>query len=240
MLNKPLLFVKNIDREGPGLLQILCEQNGIPYQIKEGHERMQLGDASRYAGIILLGGPQSANDEDETMRHLVNWTQGVLTQSIPMLGICLGLQVMCKAIGGRVIAASQKEIGFFHQGAEAYTVTRTEASLNDRLMQSLPQQFRVFQLHGEMVETPHGDSNCVLLGKGKPCPAQIFRLSDKAYGFQCHMELTETLLNTWLSEDEDLKKLDRTRLLAEYKEIQSELSENTETIFNNFMALMET
>ena len=93
-------FIQNTSSEGPGYLEELLQHWKIKYQICS----LQHGDALPAVrlkdAVIVLGGPMSANDQTHSMRNLLKWSQTLLEKQIPVLGICLGLQVLVKAAGG--------------------------------------------------------------------------------------------------------------------------------------------
>lgn len=227
-----LLIVKNIEREGPGLLQGLLEEHHISHEIIEASD--PIPDEIKAKAVVVLGGPPSANDTDERMhKELALAKQAVDTQT-PYLGICLGMQVLVKAAGGNVVKNSVKEIGFIDSEGNPYIVETTKVSENDPLMAGLGRTERVFQLHGETVELTDAME---LLASGKHCQNQVVRVGDNAYGIQSHFELTPEMLAIWASEDPDLIPLGVQELTMQFREIKSEYTKTGQTFFANFLKI---
>src|SRR5487761_1756747 len=189
-----VLIVKNVSREGPGLLERVLAEHEIMYDIVDLDGGQAFPSPVDYRALIVLGGPDSANDASEKMQTELAQIKLAVDKSVPYLGICLGLQVLVKASGGNVVPAAQKEIGFTYQAGQPYTVTLTDAGKQDALFAGLPETLGVFQLHGETVELTEGMQ---LLATGRDCPNQVVKVGEHAYGIQSHFELTEPMLHSW-------------------------------------------
>lgn len=111
-----------------------------------------------------------------------------------------------------------------------YTVSLTTAGRLDPLFEGLPENFRVFQLHGETI-VPAQDMHT--LGTGEFCTQQVVRYH-KAYGLQCHFELTRELFELWLHEDPDLQKQDPNALRYQFEAIFEEYTNTGIQLFHNF------
>lgn len=232
-MNK-ILIVKNITREVPGLLQGVLEQDDIAYDVVDLNQGETFPDPTEYAALVVLGGPDSANDDTDKMRVELQQVKAALDNSIPYLGICLGMQVLVKAAGGRVLKAEQKEIGFKDPNGLNYTVSVTETGTSDPLLNGLDAELTVFQLHGETVELT---DSMTLLASGKYCKNQIVKVADKAYGIQSHFEVTPEVLEVWAEKDPDLIPIGNERLQTEYGEIKDSYTRIGETLFRNFLTV---
>ena len=231
-MHDQLLIVQNIAHEGAGLLQDLLHEHNIGFELHDLSQGGMLPDPRQFAGMVVLGGPQSANDTTVQIRHETQCIGDALETGIPILGICLGLQLMVKAGGGRVVPCPVKETGFHEPDGEPYTVRLTTEGRHDRLFAGLPEQLRVFQLHGETVVP---DEGMALLATGRGCPAQVVRIGRNAWGLQCHFELTRPMLERWTHLDHDLASMDRAALLAEFDSIHDEYTRTGRTILSNFL-----
>lgn len=231
-MRNQVLIVQNIAHEGPGLLLDLLHERSIGFECVDLSKGELIPDPRGYACIVVLGGPQSANDSTPAMVHEIGRVRETLDAGIPCLGICLGLQVMVKAAGGSVISAPAKETGFHEPDGTPYTVTLTPEGRNDPLFRGLPDQLRVFQLHGETVLPVEG---MTLLGTGAGCRNQVVRIGERAWGLQCHFEMTRSMFETWTHLDPDLRVMGGDRLLAEFDRIREEYTDTGRRLLLNFL-----
>jgi GMP synthase (glutamine-hydrolysing) len=231
---KKMLIVKNIKREGPGLLEGVLKANTIAFDLVDLDAGQDFPPPQSYQALVVLGGPDSANDTTGKMIAELHHVRIAIEQGIPYLGICLGLQVAVKAAGGSVIPGVVKEIGLLDPNNKPYTVQVTNEGTSDPLLQDLDATLRVFQLHGETVEiTP----NMQILATGEYCRNQIIKIRPNAYGIQSHFELTPKMLAIWASEDSDLMLLDKDKLLQDFAAIQKVYAHTGETLLRNFIHL---
>ncbi len=234
-MNKGFLIVKNITREGPGLLEELLKEKNISYTVANLHTGESLPAPEHYGAVVMLGGPDSANDETPKMQSERAFMKTVLENKIPFIGICLGLQVMVKVAGGEVYKGPFKEIGFRdHQGQPFEVIMRTQAKDHDPLFAGMGENFRVFQLHGETVKLT---ASMQQLAVGRLIKNQIVKIGDTAYGIQCHFELTPAMFEQWITEDPDLLKLDRAMLRSEFEAIKTEYTHVGHQLFGNFIKI---
>jgi GMP synthase (glutamine-hydrolysing) len=157
-------------------------------------------DISRYNALIILGGPQMP-DQGKQYPHLneeMRCIEEALKREIPVLGICLGAQLVAYTLGGMVRPMKEWEIGW-------YDLEPTPAAAADPVFCSLTQAHPVFQWHGYTFDIPAG---AVHLAKSASCTNQVFRYGHNAYGLQCHLELDERLINRWLALPEYLQDLE--------------------------------
>ncbi len=147
---------------------------------------------SRYDALVVYGGVQSANDGpdkpyiDEEIDLISNWAQA----GRPVLGICLGAQMLSKALGGEVKRRSDRrfEIGF------------RQIAPTDESNGFLSRPGRFYQWHGEGFTIPQG---AVHLAQSRDFPNQAFRYGHSAYGFQFHPEVTVQIMSGWIGHNED-------------------------------------
>lgn len=234
MTERPVLFVKNITREGPGLLENILDQKGIGHKTVDLNNGGKLPNPTKYKAVVVLGGPDSANDTGPKMTQELAWIRRVINEKIPYLGICLGMQTLVKAAGGEVIISEPGEIGFIGPDNKPFTVTLTEEGKRDPLLLGLPEKPQVFHLHGETVVRP---DNVQLLATGDFVENQIVKVGENAYGIQSHFELTPGMLATWAEQDRDLAGFDRDELIQYSTQIQKEYAQTAWTLFTNFLEM---
>jgi GMP synthase-like glutamine amidotransferase len=139
-----------------------------------------LPDIHRVDLLILLGGPMSVNDESHYpwLKAEKAFLAQVIAANKPVVGICLGAQLIACCQGARVYSNYAKEIGWF----DIHALPATGDVL------PLPSTMRVFHWHGETFELP---TNAVLLASSEACNNQIFQLGPRVIGLQCHLETTD-------------------------------------------------
>jgi GMP synthase (glutamine-hydrolysing) len=186
-----LLVLQHIACEHLGLIEPALKERGMEYRyVRPFAGELLPKDLAGWDGVIALGGPMSANDGErlgfiaDELRLLTK----VLETGMPALGICLGAQLIAKAAGGEVTAGEEREIGW-------YPLTLTEDGEKDRLLTGLPDTFPVFQWHGETFDIPRG---AVRLAGSERYANQAFRLGEKVYGLQFHLETTAPMIIEWL------------------------------------------
>lgn len=233
-MEKEILIVKNTTEEGPGLLEELLIERGIYYHMVDLQKGEPFPAVENYVAVVVLGGPDSANDENQKMAIELQRIREILAARIPYLGICLGLQTLVKAAGGMVIKSPVKEVGFRGPDGEYFTVELSPEGVHDRLFKGLGHSLKVFHLHGETVDLK---ASMTLLGTGKFCRNQIVKVGDNAYGLQCHFELTEPMFESWISEDPDLLQLDSRALRADLQAIKAAYIQTGRQLFMNFLEI---
>lgn len=232
-------MVKNIEREGPGLLQPILDAHNISVDIVE--NPTECPSPVGYKAVLVYGGPDSANDETEKMQTELSRIKEALDNQIPYLGICLGMQALVKAAGGSVVRAGEgmasgdsKEVGFIDPNGVNYGIVLHAQGKKDPLFAGLPAQLGVFQLHSETVLLNTGMN---MLALGEFCLAQAVRVGKNAYGIQSHFELTPEMLGVWAREDPDLQPIGEETLKKQFAAIQYEYTKTGEKLFTNFLKI---
>jgi len=183
---RPVLIVLHQERSSPGRVGQLLVEKGYRLDIR----RPVLGDRlpstlAEHAGAVVFGGPMSANDTDDFVKTEINWLDVPLREKRPLLGICLGAQMLVRQLGGKVQANADgsTEIGW-------YPLRPTEKG---RLLMHWPRM--VYHFHREGFDLPHGAE---LLAEGDTYPNQAFRYDGRAWGLQFHAELTRAMMHRWV------------------------------------------
>jgi GMP synthase (glutamine-hydrolysing) len=148
-------------------------------------------DYPRAGALILMGGPMSANDPDPWVRDELQLIKRAMKQGIPVLGVCLGAQMVAKALGSRVYRNPVREIGWF-------PIEWQPAAARDALFHGLNGPETVFHWHGETFGLPSGS---VWLAASERCQNQAFRYGDNVYGLQFHLEVTPDMIAEWTRQD---------------------------------------
>lgn len=187
-----ILVFKHVAAEPLGTLDPLIRARGhrIRFVNFERHPDAR-PRVDKYDGLIVLGGPMNI-DQADRYPHLATEARAVeqaLELGKPVLGICLGAQIIAHALGSRVYPSEQAEIGW-------YPLTPTAAAARDPVLAPLPAGHPMFQWHGCTFDLPAGAE---LLATGQHCVNQAFRYGEAGYGFQFHMEMDRALVSRWLS-----------------------------------------
>ncbi len=230
--SKKILVIKNITHEGLGLMGEVLGEYGIVYDIVDPSKCLIMPDLENYSLIIIMGGPDSANDGSDKIITVINFIKNAFQKKIPVFGVCLGMQLIGKISGARVYESPVKEIGFKHDKNAWYEVTLTPEGVIDPLFKGLPKRFKVFQLHGETIEL---EPNLKLLGTGKYCTNQIIKVGFNNYGIQYHFELTEQMFDEWLIKAPELTEVDKDTLREEYEVVKSEMKTIGKKFFKNLL-----
>jgi len=187
-----LLVFQHVAAEPLGTLDPLIRRRGhrIRFANFERHPDLQ-PNVDRYRGLIVLGGPM--NVEDHAHRaHLLTEMRAIermLELGRPVLGICLGAQLLAHVLGAPVVRHEQPEIGW-------YRLRTTEAGRADPVLAPLGDGTPVFQWHRYRFDVP---TDATHLARTDSCEQQAFRYGDNAYGFQFHMEMDQPLIERWLA-----------------------------------------
>lgn len=189
---KPVAIFRHAPTEGPGYLADFLDVHGIPWQLI----RIDAGDSlpesvESCSGLVFMGGPMSVNDPLPWIAPLLALIRSAVAVDIPVLGHCLGGQLISKALGGTVGSNPVKEIGW---GALS-VADNTEA----RRWFGDTGHFLGFHWHGETFTLPVG---AIGILSSAYCANQAFSLG-KHLGFQCHIEMTETMVREWCAIGKD-------------------------------------
>lgn len=182
----PIAIFRHAPTEGPGYFAEFLDRRAIPWCLI----RIDAGDAlpvsvAEFSGLAFMGGPMSVNDDLPWITPVLALIRGAVDADIPVLGHCLGGQLMSKALGGRVGRNPVKEIGW----------GRLEVADNAEARQWFGEvpAFEGFHWHGETFSLPEG---AVGVLSSAHCANQAFALG-KHLAFQCHIEMTDAMVREW-------------------------------------------
>lgn len=189
---KPVVIFRHALTEGAGYLGTFLEQHAIPWcevRIDKGHAVPEHMD--EFSGMVLMGGPMSVNDDLPWIPPLLALIREAIDKDIPVLGHCLGGQLMSKALGGVVSKNPIKEIGWGQ--VRVLDNPLAQAWLGDL------QGFNSFHWHGETFSIPQGATHILA---SEYCANQAYVMG-KHIGFQCHIEMVPEMVKVWCQNGED-------------------------------------
>ena len=183
----PVAIFRHFPIEGPGYFATFLELHGIPWQLI----RIDAGDAvpsdiSAFSGLAFMGGPMSVNDELPWIAPVLALIRAAQVADMPVLGHCLGGQLMAKALGGTVSRNPVKEIGW------GDVTVADDADAAHWFGHAVP-AFRSFHWHGETFTIPPGARRLL---SSTHCVNQAFSLGN-SLGMQCHIEMTPQMIDSW-------------------------------------------
>jgi GMP synthase-like glutamine amidotransferase len=186
-----VLAFRHVPFEGAGLLETALARRGIELQYIDLYRGGAPPDAADADGLVFLGGPMSVNDDLPYLRVEEGIIRAAMERGQPVLGICLGSQLIARATGARVYKNRVKEIGWFD-------IHLTDRAAKDGLFDAMNRTENVFHWHGETFDLPDGAE---LLALSERCVNQAFRLGDRTYGLQFHLEVTPEMIADWMRQD---------------------------------------
>jgi len=185
-----VLAFRHVPLEGIGTIAEALDRHGITCQTIDAGDPCDLV-TTNHDGLILMGGPMSANDDLPWIARELAAIRDAAARGIPVLGICLGAQLIARALAARVYRNPEREIGWGE-------VHWTESAGNDPLFRGFTGCANVFQWHGETFDLPPGATH---LSFSEACRNQVFRVGN-IYGLQFHLEVTPEMIASWLDQDE--------------------------------------
>ena len=192
MARPKILVFQHVPFEPLGTLDPLLKEAGFRIRyVNFGREPTARPALDRYAALIVLGGPMNA-DQIDAHPNLVTEVEIIreaVERDMSVLGICLGAQLLAKALGGSVARNKVPEIGWHH-------VQLTEAGSREPILAAFDSSQEVFQWHEDGISLP---PDAVCLAGSAASPVQAFRYGEHAFGFQFHLEASRTLIERWLT-----------------------------------------
>lgn len=187
----PVAILTHVPFESPGLIVPVLDRAGLEIRWLSIGETIAQADLPATDAVILMGGPMSANDPDLWVDTELDLIRRAIAANVPVLGICLGSQLIAKALGARVHPGPTKEIGW-------YPLLLTGAGREDPLLEGVPDGAFLFQWHGETFDIPAGAE---WLARTETCPHQAFRYGRFVYALQFHPEVTPNMIDDWLAQE---------------------------------------
>ncbi|OGF45227.1 MAG: hypothetical protein A2231_00380 [Candidatus Firestonebacteria bacterium RIFOXYA2_FULL_40_8] len=225
MYNK-ILIVKHVENEGAGTLETFFKGRGfVPIILELAKGESFPEDVKEYKAVIVMGGPMNVYEEEKYyfLKEENIFIKEILKEKIPFLGVCLGAQLLAKALGAKIKKAPMKEIGW-------YEIDLTKEGEGDPIFKNTRQKFNVFQWHEDMFELP---KKSTLLSVSDNGINQAFKYGENAYGFQFHIEATPQMIESWLKNE--LLAEERSKIILESYKNKVEYERRAHVIYSNFL-----
>lgn len=231
--------IRHIGIEGLGSIEDVLSGSHITPVYFDTWKTALPQDLSAYKAFIILGGPMGVYEQDRYpfIGDELQLIQKARKAGLPLIGICLGSQMLAQALGGRVYRGGTKEIGW-------YNVTLSGQAQDDPVFSSLSGEgskaLKVFQWHGDTYDLPPG---AVLLAGSALFPNQAFRIDDSIYGLQFHVEIKEADVASWIKaykeEIDSLKQpLDIDQIHRDTQSYIGDLNNASTRFFKQFVSLI--
>ena len=189
-MRRTVLVFRHVPHEGLGTLAAALRRARLAIRLVDTPRTKRLPDPRRFAGLIVMGGPQAVYQKNQFpfLKKELSALRAAIGAGRPVLGVCLGAQLIAHALGARVYPNRHKEIGWFR-------ARRTAAGGRDPLYGRTPAAPTVFQWHGDTFDLPRGARR---LATAPLCRNQAFVHGTNTYGIQVHWEINAALVSEWL------------------------------------------
>ena len=210
-----VLVIQNSSAEGLGSLESLLVKDG--FRLQTIFAKKEKIPQNEYSLLVVLGAPESANDNLDYLKNEITLIRKFVKKEKPVLGICLGSQLIAKSFDAQVFRGLKKEIGFYHD---------LHIENKSKLFLGFEDPFTVFHWHGDTFDLPQ---NAIRLVSSSDYANQAFLL-ETAVGIQFHIEVTDEMIRLWL--DKSQKELSEASYINPNK-IKQEISINLPKVKKN-------
>jgi GMP synthase (glutamine-hydrolysing) len=223
---RSVLILQHVPWERPAILGDVLDTNSLHFTTRSflyGPPPLALSEIS---GLVVLGGPMNALDYERhpALRDEEDLVRAVVDADIPLLGVCLGHQIIAAALGARLHSGVANEVG----------IGTVDVLVDDPVMGASGSVSPVLHWHQDVVEAPDG---ATVLASSSETPNQAFRLGDSIFAMQFHVEVDKHMLERWLAVDDmvdDLSPEVRLSLQADFAAAAPRMRETADRAFGEF------
>lgn len=232
----PVAVFRHVPHETLGRLAPALRRRGLDVRdIQAWRPGAVFPSVSDVRALVVMGGPMGVYEQSRHpfLTREIEFIRGAVAADKPVLGICLGSQLIAAALGARVYPNADKEIGWYPLAAEP-------AAGDDFLFSGWPAASIIFQWHGDTFDLPAGAAH---LFSSPLCRHQAFRFGKNVYGLQFHPEVDDAMIRDWLGQPDADRELapfgagKREQIERDTRSHLEDLSRRTEAVFDNFARL---
>lgn len=225
-----ILVFRHVPFEDIGLIRPVLESQSVKIDYADLYlNPPERPDPAAYHALIFMGGPMSVNDDLPYIHEELDIIARAAARRQPVLGICLGAQLIAKAMGARVYRNAVKEVGW-------YPIHLTEAAAHDPLLASLESPREVLHWHGETFDLPEGATH---LAWSPACRNQAFHIGKFLYGFQFHLEATPEMIADWCTQDANCGDVRELTAPIDPQRNRESLRDLSQQVFNRWGQLVQ-
>ncbi len=219
---KPIFIFRHVASEGAGYFGDFLKRHQIPFRIILLDEGEAVPESLiETSALVLMGGPMSVNDDINWIEPELNLIRQAVKHDMPVLGHCLGGQLISKALGGSIGTNPVKELGWL-------AVEKQHNSAAQDWLAELPDQFTTFHWHGETFTIPEGATNIL---SSQYCPNQAFVMGN-TLAMQCHVEMTPNMVIDWATMHAD-DIATPTATIQSHEQLTTDLDNKISTLQNH-------
>ncbi len=226
-----VLIIKNVASEGPGTIADYLDNKGMAYTILDIFDcKLEIPDVRDFSHLIIMGGPMAVYEiEDESNMHFEKaMIRAFILSKKPVLGICLGAQMIAHALKANVFFGGTAEVGW-------YNVDITQDGMDDPVFSTIAVNkepyAEVFQWHGDTFDLP---KDSVRLSSSEVYENQAFRYKENVYGLQFHIEVTPEMIKEWFVNDKSDKSKE---MFEKSEEVCPEYNKRAMDFYDKFFSI---
>ena len=231
---KKIIVLQHIDSETPGILGDILSARGFTLSILHSDQGLLIPEKmDEAAGLVVMGGPMGVYEEEKYpfIRSEIRLIQDAVKNQKPVLGICLGSQLLAAALGARVYKGKKKEIGW-------HPVRLIGEGKKDPLWKGHSETLMPLHWHGDVFDLPQ---DAIPLASSGLTRHQAFRYGKNAYGFLFHMEVTEKMIQEWcrvFAAELQAEQIEGAAILKKAPEYLPWIHDTARTVFSRWADLL--